>query len=94
MEGPPIARPILVRLGLQQAQIDEVCEIIAHHHSPGKITTGNFGVLYDADWLVNLGDEFDIGERDRLARIIDRVFITRAGRARARDLYLEDGTPS
>jgi HD superfamily phosphodiesterase len=57
IEGPPIARRILTELGLERDKIEEVCEIIAHHHSPGKIATRNFAVLYDADWLVNLRDE-------------------------------------
>ncbi len=55
-EGPPIARRILTRLDFDPEQINEICEIIAHHHSPGEITSRNFMILYDADWLVNLRD--------------------------------------
>ena len=49
IEGPPIAREILTGLKFGQNQIDEICEIIANHHSPGKINTQNFKILYDAD---------------------------------------------
>ena len=49
IEGPPIARQILAQLGLAAKQIEEICQIIAHHHSPGKINTRNFKILYDAD---------------------------------------------
>src|SRR4030042_5389096 len=49
-EGPPIAKEILSRLGFDNSQIEEICEIIAHHHSPGRIATKNFRILYDADW--------------------------------------------
>jgi HD superfamily phosphodiesterase len=87
-EGPPIARRILTRLGFERNQIDEICEIIAHHHSPGKITTKNFAILYDADWLVNLRDEYDIQDREKLGSIIARVFLTRSGKALARETYL------
>ena len=52
--GTPIARRILAKLRFEPNQIEEICEIIAHHHSPGKINTRNFKILYDADWLVNL----------------------------------------
>ncbi len=31
IEGPPIARRILARLGFEQNQINEICDIIAHH---------------------------------------------------------------
>lgn len=89
-EGPPIARRILTALGFGQEQVEEVCDIIAHHHSPGKINTSNFMVLYDADWLVNLGDEYDVRDRRKLARVIDRLFLTASGRALARRLYLGD----
>lgn len=90
-EGPPIARRILTRLGFEQNQIEEICEIIAHHHSPGKINTQNFKVLYDADWLVNLRDEYDIQDRNKLGNIIDRVFLTPRGKALAAGIYLAEG---
>ncbi len=89
-EGPPIARRILTGLGFERDQIEEICEIIAHHHRPGKITTRNFGILYDADWLVNLRDEYDIQDRNKLAGIIEKVFLTRSGQALARETYLQE----
>jgi len=70
-------------------QIEEICQIIAHHHSPGRINTRNFKVLYDADWLVNLRDEYHIQDRHKLASIIDRVFLTQSGKVIARGIYLE-----
>jgi len=88
-EGPPIARQILERLGFEEIQIAEICEIIAHHHRPGKIATKNFEILYDADWLVNLRDEHDIQDRDKLSNIIERVFLTEGGKALAREVYLQ-----
>ena len=87
-EGPPVARQLLTGLGFEPGQIEEICGIIAHHHSPGKITTRNFGILYDADWLVNLKDEYDIQDRDKMSGIIDKVFLTRSGQALAREIYL------
>ena len=88
IEGPPIARDILVKLGFQPAQVDEICDIVAHHHSPGKVNTLNFKIVYDADWLVNLKDEYDIQDRKKLATIISRVFLTETGKALAREAYL------
>ena len=89
IEGPPIAREILTALKYGKPQIDEICEIIAHHHSPGKIDTRNFKILYDADWLVNLKDEYDIRDKGKLTNIIERVFLTESGRALARRIYLQ-----
>ncbi|MFH0941543.1 MAG: HD domain-containing protein [Chloroflexota bacterium] len=88
IEGPPIARPILARLGFTPEEITEICDIIAHHHRPGAITSHNFGVLYDADWLVNLKDECDVRDTVKLERIIERVFLTESGKSLARAKYL------
>lgn len=87
-EGPPVARKILLDCGFAKEAADEICEIIGHHHSPGKIDTLNFKVLYDSDWLVNLKDEFDIKDEKRLRAIIDKVFLTRAGKRLAEKIYL------
>ncbi|MAF84887.1 MAG: phosphohydrolase [Dehalococcoidales bacterium] len=89
-EGPPIARQILSRLGFKPVQIEEVCGIIAHHHSPGKVSTYNFKILYDADWLVNLRDEYDIQDRSKLSNIINRLFLTSSGKVLARKVYLSE----
>lgn len=89
-EGPPLARRILEGLGFGAGQIEEICEIIGHHHSPGKINTVNFRVLYDADWLVNLKDDYDIRDLKKLASIIGTVILTESGRTLARQIYLKD----
>jgi HD superfamily phosphodiesterase len=89
-EGPPIARRILTGLGFEQNQIEEICETIAHHHSLGKIATKNFGILYDADWLANLRDEYDIQDKSKLSNIVEKVFLTQSGKALARAVYLQE----
>lgn len=87
-EGPAIARNILVKLEFKKEDIEEICEIIAHHHTPGKINSLNFKVLYDADWLVNLKDEVDTKDKTKLKKIIAKVFLTEAGKALAEKIYL------
>jgi len=56
-EGPPIAREILLKEGLSEELVEEVCSIIAHHHTPDIVDTNNFKVVYDADLIVNLEDK-------------------------------------
>ncbi|MBI4267932.1 MAG: HD domain-containing protein [Chloroflexi bacterium] len=89
LEGPPIARGILSSLKFAPALIDEICDIVGNHHSPGKIDTINFKVVYDADWLVNIRDEYDIKDRAKLASIIDDVLLTESGKTLARKIYLK-----
>lgn len=52
-EGPPIARTILKKLNIDEKIINEVCKIIASHHSPGEINTLNFNIVFEADTAVN-----------------------------------------
>jgi len=90
-EGPAVAEKLLLKMGLKKEDVHEICEIIAHHHSPGKVNTLNFKVLYDADWLVNLKDEVDTKDKEKLAAIIDKVFLTPAAKAMAKEIYLQGG---
>ena len=89
-EGPPLARKILEVLGYDSGMIEEICGIVGNHHSPGKVNSMNFKILYDADWLVNLPDETK-GDKKKLERMIDRVFLTQTGKELAREIYLRDG---
>ncbi|WP_018248463.1 HD domain-containing protein [Orenia marismortui] len=89
LEGPPIAKKILNDFPITQKSISEICEIIAHHHSPGVINTMNFKILYDADWLVNLPEEYNYKEnKDKLDQIIDKLYLTKYGNSLARKLFL------
>ncbi|MEK6646494.1 MAG: HD domain-containing protein [Candidatus Firestonebacteria bacterium] len=87
-EGPPIARQILEKLNILPETIDEVCKLIASHHSPGEIDSTNFKILWDADWLVNLRDEVDTKDKEKLTKLIEKIFTTQAGKDLAYKIYL------
>ncbi len=89
-EGPPIARRILNDLNIDEKAISEVCQIIASHHSPGEIDTLNFRILSDADWLVNLKDEYNIKDRKKLKDVIKKVFLTETGKSKAEEIYIKN----
>lgn len=80
-EGPPLARAILEDCDFDAVTIDHVCDIVASHHSGGKIDTPEFRVVWDADRLVNI-EEGEIGGdgADSLRRTIEKVFKTSAGK--------------
>ena len=88
IEGPPIARKILKELEVDSKIIDEVCDIIASHHSPGEINTLNFKIMWDADWLVNLEDEYDIKNKEKLEKVINKIFLTKTGKNLGKSIYL------
>lgn len=87
-EGPGVARKLLLRLGMRVEDVDEICEIIAHHHSPGIVKTSNFNILYDADLIVNIDEEMDTGDTSKLRAIIEESFLTATGKSLAEKLYL------
>ncbi len=91
-EGPPIAREIMQKLGAPEPLIEEVCDIIGHHHHPRAEETINFKVLYDADLIVNLEEKNKDKPADgeRLSGIIRKSFLTDAGRQEAEKALLSN----
>ena len=79
-EGPSIVRQMLLKLGFKMEDIDEICGIVAHHHSPGVVDTRNFEVLYDADLLVNLSEKERKSTSEEISGLIDRSFLTETGK--------------
>jgi len=88
VEGPPLARQILEKLDVEKERVEEICDIIGHHHHPRGEETLHFQILYEADWLVNIEEEGISKDRDRVAKLIEKVFKTATGKRLARELYL------
>jgi putative nucleotidyltransferase with HDIG domain len=86
--GADIARGLLFKLGFQKDHIDEICDIILHHHSKEKAGGKNFEVLYDADRVVNLEDEINDQNKRNIEVKIDSSFLTSSGKELARKKYL------
>ncbi len=88
IEGPPIAREILESMDIDSAAIEHVCRIVANHHSARDIDTPEFRIIWDADWLVNIPDEYDTTDGKSTSGLIDKVFKTPKGRTIAKELFL------
>lgn len=88
IEGPPIARAILERLGLEADRMNHVCRIISLHHHATGLDTPEFRILWDADWLVNIPDEYPGWDPVRLRPIVRKVFKTASGLNLAEILFL------
>ena len=87
-EGPGVARKLMLNLVMRLEDVEEICEIIAHHHSPGIIKTSNFKILYDADLIVNIDEEMKTRDREKLSQVIGSSFLTPTGKKIARRVYL------
>ncbi len=83
IEGPPIAREILQDLDLDPECIDHVCRIIANHHSGREIDTLEFRIIWDADWIVNIPEEWPSKTPQQIHDSIEKTFRTPTGRALA-----------
>ena len=89
-EGPVVARSILEKLGAKDELINEVCDIIGHHHHPRSKDTINFKVVYDSDLLENTEEKKknESMDNDELGRFIEKSFLTAAGRETAKEILL------
>ena len=89
-EGPAVAREILTELGATEGMIEEVCDIVGHHHTPGPEETINFKVLYDADLIVNLEEKQkeSPSERSHLEKVVESSFLTDEGTEVAQKILL------
>jgi len=88
-EGPPVVEKILNKIEYPSQYIKEILEMIAHHHSPGIVTSLNFQILYEADWLVNLGEDFEHLNVKKEEKIVKRNFKTKTGIDLAESLFLK-----
>ncbi len=88
--GPAIARDILIKLGAKAELIDEVCDIVGHHHHPRDSETVNFKCVYDADLIVNMEEHQK--ERPSKPEVIQKTiagsFLTDAGKTLAKEVLL------
>lgn len=89
-EGPEIARSIMIKLGAKEKLIEEVCDIVGHHHHPRPEETTNFKALYDADLIVNIEEKQKDNpmDQERLLKIIEKSFLTGSGRKEAKAILL------
>ncbi len=90
IEGPPIARNILETLNWTTADIDYVCDIVGSHHSGNRIDTPEFRCIWDADWIVNLADDYANLSINKKRKLIETALRTQTGKSIAEELYLKN----
>ncbi len=57
LEGPPLARDMLSRLGFSQEITERVCYLVAHHHTYTDIDGDDYRILVEADLIVNIAED-------------------------------------
>jgi len=92
IEGPPVARQILMDHGVSRPIIERVCYIIANHHSYHAIDRIDFQIVVEADFLVNFSEERM--QPAAIESVCQNVFRTAAGRELVRVMFPGQGEPS
>ena len=87
IEGPPIAEKILLEYDLNSDDISHICKIIANHHSAKDIDTPEFRIIWDADWLVNIPEEYDLEDKSKLRKLVNNTFKTEYGKKIAEKIF-------
>lgn len=77
IEGPPEAEKLLQSLGYPREIIQRVCWLIAHHHIYKEMTSPDYQILVEADFLVNLDEGGASPEAVQSAR--ENIFRTETG---------------
>lgn len=88
--GSGVGREILTELGADSDLIEEVCDIIGHHHHPRPEETANFKAVYDADRIVNLEERMERAPQDarKMKEHIDKSLLTPTGKKLANERLL------
>ncbi len=89
IEGPGIAEEILKRHNVADEATRHICRIVGSHHSARDIDTIEFRIVWDADWLVNIPTDFANAGKEKLRKIIDKVFKTCKGRQIAVESFIK-----
>jgi len=93
LEGQPVAREILKGLNADDSIIDEVCDIISHHHHPRENDSDNFISVYDADQIVIIKEDYlNNGgmDREELSLIIEKKLLSDSGKVLAKQVLFKE----
>ena len=87
LEGPPVAREMLMKLGYAPEVIERVCYLISKHHTYSNIDGLDYQILVEADFLVNLFE--DQSSLSAVLSVRKKIFRTQTGIRYLDDLFLQ-----
>lgn len=87
IEGPPIVTEIMARHNEPEEIIRRVAYIVGGHHTSAKNNGLDFQIIWEADLIVNIGEEGLADNTERVTSIIAKNFRTSTGIRVARELY-------
>jgi len=88
-EGPHVASMLLANIGAESRFVEQICELVANHHTPAGVDSPEFRILWDADALVNLAEVVTGKPQHVVETILDKALVTEAGYRRAKAIYVD-----
>lgn len=86
IEGPSIARQLLLKRGIDSIDVDRICFLIAHHHTYNRPKEQDDQILIEADFIVNI--EEDGLSKAAIEKVKKNIFQTTTGIYLLQSLYL------
>jgi HD superfamily phosphodiesterase len=87
LEGPPIAKDLLLACGVEQSIIERVCFLVGNHHSYQKTDGIDFQILVEADFIVNICE--DGIENSNILNIAEKYIKTDSGKKFIKSMYID-----
>lgn len=86
-EGGAVAQKMLSELGFDSDIIQQVCYIIAHHHTYDNIDTLPYQILVESDFIVNCYE--DAMSLESIQSIYNKIFQTISGKQLFYTMFLQ-----
>jgi uncharacterized protein len=89
-EGPEEAKKMLSDLYYADNIIERVCWLVGHHHTYTNINASDYQILVEADFLVNLFEDFPESDKRKAAAesAYTNIFRTETGKQLMREIYI------
>lgn len=84
-EGPAIAKKLLEELGFDEMVSERVQYLIGHHHTYTDIDGMDYQILVEADFLVNLYEDYC--DMNAVKNAYNRIFKTASGRQICAEMF-------
>ena len=85
-EGPAVARLILGKLQLRPDILERVCYIIGHHHTQKAIDDKAFQIIWEADFIVNVIEDWIKVSKAKKEEVIEKNFKSSSGKKIIEDI--------
>ncbi len=86
-EGSAVAKKMLTELGFENDVIEQVCYVIAHHHTYDNIDTLPYQILVESDFIVNCYEHNETLEA--MQSVYNKIFQTKSGKQLFYTMFLQ-----